>query len=66
MLDKEDTLLKIPVADKARGKALSVTPSSVLPLPLLVVELGWVAAGVLEMAGEACCLEVLISSLGTP
>lgn len=40
MLDKENTLLKIPVVDKARGNVLSMAPSSALPWPLLAAELG--------------------------
>lgn len=40
MLDKKDTLLKIPVVDKARGNVLSGAPSSALPWALLVAELG--------------------------
>lgn len=64
MLDKEDMLLKIPVANKTFCPLCD--PLFCPPLTPAVVELGWVAAGVLETAGETCCLEVLVSSWGTP
>ena len=40
MLDKKDTMLKVPVVDKAKGNALPAAPSPFLPSPLPVVEMG--------------------------